>query len=307
MDWQERMNRALAWVEAHLMEEIEWERAAREASCSLFHFLRMFEVITGITAGEYVRRRRLSLAAMELASSDVNDVKIIEVALRYGYDSPDAFAKAFRKLFGCTPSEARAPGVRLRSYPPIAFTVALTGGYAMEYRIESKPAYSMTGVATRTSEQDDQSFRDLPAFWARLGRDGTLARLERLVPVGSRLGVAGVATEFDLDSGAFTYLAAIETPTNAADRAALPPGCREVGIPAATWGIFDVRGALPEAIHGALRRIFTEWVPSANWEHAPGPTLEIYPPGDERAPDYRCEVWIPLQRPARQERKEHSE
>ncbi|HVA92588.1 MAG TPA: AraC family transcriptional regulator [Chloroflexota bacterium] len=106
MDWQDRMNRTIAWIEQHLREEIEWEDAAREANCSLFHFLRMFEVITGLTAGDYARRRRLSLAAMELASGDA---KIIDLALCYGYDSPDAFAKAFRKLFGCTPTEARRP------------------------------------------------------------------------------------------------------------------------------------------------------------------------------------------------------
>ena len=98
----------------------------------------MFEVITGLTAGEYVRRRRLSLAAMELASGDA---KIIDVALRYGYDSPDAFAKAFRKMFGCTPTEARRPGARLRSYPPITFSITLKGAHAMEYRIETKPAF----------------------------------------------------------------------------------------------------------------------------------------------------------------------
>ena len=113
MDWQERMNRAIAWIECHLTEEIHWEEVAREAHCSPFHFLRMFEVITGITTGEYVRRRRLSLAAMELASGDA---KVIDVALGYGYDSPDAFATAFRKMFGCTPTEARQQGIRLRSY-----------------------------------------------------------------------------------------------------------------------------------------------------------------------------------------------
>jgi len=122
MDWQERMNRAIAWIEQHLLEEVEWDGAAREAACSLFHFLRMFEVITGVTAGEYVRRRRLSLAALELASGDA---RIIDVALRSGYDSPDAFAKAFRKLFGCTPTEERRPGARLRSSPPIAFSAPL--------------------------------------------------------------------------------------------------------------------------------------------------------------------------------------
>lgn len=289
MDWQDRMNRAIAWIESHLTEEVAWEEAARVADCSLFHFLRMFEVITGLTAGEYVRRRRLSLAAMELASGDD---RIIDIALRYGYDSPDAFARAFRKLFGCTPTEARRPGVRLRSYPPIAFSITLTGAHAMDYRIETKPAFRLTGIPLRTTAQEGRSFQEIPALWGRCAQDGTLARLETLVPPGSSIGVAGVCAEFDMPSGEFTYFIAVETP---ADRAVLPDGCRDIPVPAATWGIFESRGPLPEAIQDVTRRIFGEWFPSSGWEHADGPELEIYSPGDTRAADYYCEVWIPLQ------------
>jgi AraC family transcriptional regulator len=293
MEWQERMNRALAWIERHLTEEIEWDEAAREAHCSLFHFLRMFEVITGLTAGEYVRRRRLSLAALELAAGEA---RVIDVALRYGYDSPDAFAKAFRKMFGCTPTEARRPGVRLRSYPPITFSITLTGGHAMDYRIETKPAFQLTGVPLRTTTKDGQSFREIPALWQRCSTDGTIARLAALVPPGSAIGVAGVCAEFDMPSGAFTYFIAVETP---ADRAALPAGCRDIPVPAATWGIFEARGPLPASIQEVTRRIFGEWFPSSGWEHAEGPELEIYSPGDPQAADYYSEVWIPLQKPAR--------
>lgn len=293
MDWQERMNRAIAWIEDHLTEEIEWDEAAREAHCSLFHFLRMFEVITGLTAGEYVRRRRLSLAAMELASGDA---KVIDVALRYRYDSPDAFAKAFRKLFGCTPSAARHPGIRLRSYPPIAFSITLKGAHAMEYRIETKPAFQLTGVSIRTTTQDGRSFQEIPALWTQSMNDGRFATLRALVPVGSAIGVAGVCAEFDMPSGAFTYLIAIETP---ADRAALPTGCRDIAVPAGTWGIFEARGPLPSSIQEVTQRIFGEWFPSSGWEHADAPELEIYSSGDNQAADFYCEVWMPLQKPVR--------
>lgn len=287
MDWQDRMNRAIAWIERHLTEEIEWEDAAREASCSLFHFLRMFEVITGVTAGEYVRRRRLSLAAMELV---VNDVRIIDVALRYGYDSPDAFAKDFRKQFGCTPSEARKPGVRLHSYPPITFTISLTGGHAMEYRIETKPAFQLTGAPLRTTKEEGKDLREIPAFWDQSMENGTFAKLVALVRPDSLISVAGVVTEYDAENGAFTYFIAIESPI---DRTALPPGCRDVAIPAATWGIFEARGALPDAIQEQMKRVFNEWFPTSNWEHAGGPALEIYPPGDTTSADYRSEIWFP--------------
>lgn len=295
MDWQERMNRAITWIERHLDEGIEWEEAAREAHCSLFHFLRMFEVITGLTAGEYVRRRRLSLAALELASGDA---RIIDVALRYGYDSPDAFAKAFRKLFGCTPTEARRPGARLRAYPPITFSITLKGAHAMEYRIESKPAFSLTGVSIRTSSKDKEgtSFKEVPALWERSMQDGSFAKLRALIPPGSAIGVAGVCAEFDMESGDFSYFIAIETP---GDRSGLPANCRDIAVPAATWGIFESHGPIPEAIQEVIQRIFGEWFPSSGWEHAEGPELEIYSPGNNRATDYYSEVWVPLQKPAR--------
>jgi AraC family transcriptional regulator len=292
MDWQDRMNRAIAWIEQRLTDEIEWEEAAREANCSLFHFLRMFEVITGMTASDYVRRRRLSLAAMDLAAGDA---KIIDIALRYGYDSPDAFTKAFRKLFGCTPTEARRPGARLRSYPPIAFSIVLKGDHAMEYRIETKPALRLTGLPLRTTCNDGRNFREIPAFWERNLTDGTVARLEEFAPPGSAIGVAGVCAEFDLEREAFTYFIAIETP---ADRSALPASCRDFAVPTATWGIFESRGPLPEAMQGLIQRIYNEWFPSSGWEHADGPELEIYSNGNTQAADYYSEIWIPLRRPA---------
>jgi AraC family transcriptional regulator len=291
MDWQDRMNQAITWIEEHLTEEFQWEDAARAASCSPFHFLRMFEVITGMTAGDYVRRRRLSQAALELAAGDA---KVIDLALRYGYDSPDSFAKAFRKLFGCTPTEARRPGVRLRSYPPIAFTISLKGAHAMEYRIVQKPAFQLTGVPLDTTTKDGQCFREIPAHWDRCMHDGSFQKLVELIPPKTDIGVAGVNGVPDLDTGAFTYFVAIETP---ADRAGLPPNCRDVAVPAATWGVFEARGALPKAQQEIMQRIYGEWFPTAGWEHAPAPELEIYPPGNPQSPDYVSEIWIPLQKP----------
>jgi AraC family transcriptional regulator len=252
----------------------------------------MFEVITGITAGDYARRRRLSLAAMELASGDA---KVIDLALRYGYDSPDAFAKAFRKLFGCTPSEARQPGVRLRSYLPITFSISLKGAQAMEYRIETKPAFSLTGVAIRTTSKEGQAMQEIPAHWGRCMADGTFAKLLALVPAGSAIGVAGVSAEPDMVNQEFTYFIAVETP---ADRSALPANSRDVAVPAATWGVFESRGPIPEALQGVMQRIFGEWFPTSGWEHAEAPELEIYSPGDIRAADYYSEIWIPLKKAA---------
>jgi AraC family transcriptional regulator len=292
MDWQDRMNRAIAWIEANLTEEIIWDSVAREAACSTFHFLRMFEVITGLTPGEYVRRRRLSRAAMDLAAGDT---KVIDLALRYGYDSPDAFARAFRKLFGCTPSEARQPGARLRSYPPITFSITIRGDEAMNYRIETKPSFSLTGLPLRTTTRDGANSHEITAFWDRCFQDGSFASLASLVPVGSAIGVAGAIAEFDAKGEDFTYLIAVETP---ADRAELPDGIRDLAVPAAIWAVFESRGPIPDAIQQTFKRIFGEWFPSSSWEHAEGPELEIYPPGDTHDPNYYSEVWIPVKKAA---------
>jgi AraC family transcriptional regulator len=229
---------------------------------------------------------------MELAAGDA---RIIDLALRYGYDSPDAFAKAFRKLFGCTPTDARRPGARLRSYPPISFSITLRGDEAMNYRIETKSSFSLTGLPLHTTTRDGANSHEITAFWDRCFQDGSFARLASLVPGNSAIGVAGVIAEFDAKGEDFTYLIAIETP---ADRSALPEGSRDLPVPAATWAVFESRGPLPGSIQNTFMRIFSEWFPSSSWEHAEGPELEIYSQGDTHDPNYYSEVWIPVKKAA---------
>ena len=165
----------------------------------------------------------------------------------------------------------------------------------MEYRIETRPAFRMTGLPLRTTWRDGQNLRDIPALWDRCHDDGTFAALAALVPPGSDVGVAGVVAEFDMKEEEFSYFIAVETP---ADRAALPAGCRDVPMPAATWGIFEAHGPVPEALPKTMQRIFNEWFPSSGWEHAEGPQLEVYPGPNILDADYRCEIWFPLQKPA---------
>jgi AraC family transcriptional regulator len=291
MDWQDRFNAALDYIENNLEGEIEWRDAAAEANCSTFHFLRMFEVIAGVGAGEYVRRRRLSLAALSLTSGRA---KVIEAAVRAGYDSPDAFSRAFRREFGANPSDARQPGTVLKTWPRLVFTVVLKGDTPMNYRIEHHEQITMIGLPLRTNTVDGKNTMDIPAFWRKVKEDGTMDALCRAMPTGSKLGMLGVcADDYDEKTKEFTYLVAIESPAN---RSKLPQGCREIKAPAGTWAIFESTGPMPTSIQKVWKRIFQEWFPTSGYEHGPGPQLEVYPEGDSSSPDYYCEVWIPVKK-----------
>jgi len=136
------MGLALAYVEDNLTSEINQDVLARIACCSAYNFYRMFSFITDISLTEYIRRRRLTLAAIELQNGDV---KVIDLALKYGYDSPVSFTRAFQALHGVTPTEARAGGVTLKAYPRISFQISIKGEKEMDYRIENKEAFQVFG------------------------------------------------------------------------------------------------------------------------------------------------------------------
>ena len=145
MDWITGMQKAIDYIEEHLTEPIDYEIVAARSFSSSYHFQRVFSILCGFTIGEYIRNRRLSLAGQELASSDV---KVIDVALKYGYESPDGFTKAFQKFHGILPSEARAKGGNLKSFSRLVLNISLEGGSVMNYRIEEKPEMVLTGYTT---------------------------------------------------------------------------------------------------------------------------------------------------------------
>ena len=148
MDWITGMQKAIDYIEAHLTEEIDYEKVAAESFSSSYHFQRVFSILCGYTLGEYIRLRRLSLAGAALASGKE---KVIDIALKYGYDSPDSFAKAFQKFHGMPPSEARAKGKMLKSFSRLSIKISLEGGSTMNYRIEEKDEMILTGYKRRFS------------------------------------------------------------------------------------------------------------------------------------------------------------
>lgn len=288
MEWLERMNKALQYMEDNISSEISIEEAARIACCSSYHFQRMFSFITGVTLAEYIRHRRLTMAALELQSGSE---KIIDLALKYGYESPDAFTRAFQKLHGVTPSAAREPGVKLKAYPRISFQISVKGDKDMDYRIVDKPAFKVIGKGIRVSVKDGENIRRIPEFWWECYQSGFSTELEKMADKDAVTGESklGVCIEQGPEPDEFTYFIGIEN-----TKGAIPDGFTEKDIPAATWVIFESVGSMPDAIQNLNKRIYSEWFPTTGYERAGEFDMEVYPPGDADDENYRCEVWIPI-------------
>ena len=285
MEWLNRMTDAIDFIEEHLTEPIAMEDIARRAYASSFHFQRTFHVLTGVTVAEYMRKRRLTLAAQELCTSPT--LKVVDVALKYGYESPESFTKAFRKVHGLTPSDARTLGVPLKAFPRLSFHLSLKGDQDMDYRIIHRDRFAVTGKRLRVSTQDGENFRRIPQFWETSYADGTVAALRALRPDGVLLGIC---LTNDHDHEEMTYAIAVEGTFEGPEHA----GWTTAEIPAATWAAFPSIGRLPDAIQHVWTRIFEEWFPATGYQHAGGPELEVLPAGDDLATSYQCEVWVPV-------------
>lgn len=276
MEWIDRLNRAMDYVESHL-EEPDWQEAAGIACCSPYHFQRMFALLAGVSLSEYVRRRRMSRAAADLQSGE----RILDVALNYGYSSPTAFNRAFHAVHGLPPSQAKKPGVRLKSYPPLRFAITVQGVEEMEYRIETRDAFRIVGVSAPLGQDMEENFRNVPQLWGRAAADGTIPRLAALMD-GEPRGLLGVCG--GKDNSRYFIAAASSAP--AAD------GLEEYTVPALTWAVFPGGGDSAEAIQRLQRRVVMEWLPTSGYEYAEGPDVEVY-----LNPECtRFEVWIPVVR-----------
>ncbi len=278
MEWFERLNDAMAWIEAHLTEEMDYQRLGEIACCSSFHFQRMFTYLAGIPLSEYVRRRRMSLAAVDLQSGQE---RVADVAAKYGYQSPTAFNRAFQSVHGVSPSAVRGGGVAVKSYPPLTFHLTLTGGEELQYRIEDKGAFQIAGVSAPLHQDIEQNFQVVPSMWQKAVEDGTLERLAGLMETPGVLGLSVCG-----DGEAWRYFIAV-----ASSRPA--EGLEAYTVPAATWAIFPGSGT-NQSVQELERRIVTEWLPSSGYEYADAPDIEVYLNPDPQNAQY--EVWIPVRK-----------
>lgn len=285
----ERLNEAMEYVEHRLDGPIDVAEAARIAMTSEYHLRRMFSALAGIPLSEYIRRRRLTVAGAEVLAGERT---LLDVAVRYGYASGEAFARAFRAVHGVGPGEARRTGAALRSQPRMSFRLVVEGTSSMRYRIVEKEEFRVVGRKARVPLVHEGVNPAIATFIRSLGKE-TVERIkalsdqepEGIVQVSDDLA-DGRAEGTELDY----YHGVVSSAPVPEDMDALP-------VAAGTWAVFDSSGAFPQTLQYLWRDVFTEWFPSNPYRSRPGPEiLRVHVSPDGARAD--AQLWIPVERTA---------
>lgn len=291
MDWISGLQRAIDYVEEHITEPIDYEEVAKCAYSSSFHFQRVFSTICGYSLGDYIRFRRLSLAGSELARGDV---KVIDTALKYGYDTPESFSRAFMRFHGAAPSQAKR-GANLRSFSRLSVKLILSGGNKMDYRIERKEAFEVVLRKKRFPKQHEITTREISKFWGECQSDGTINAICKYIHpnnifdkciVGISFGAETASTDEDFPYGIGAHYSGenISEDFLTVEK-----------IPAHTYAVFKCTGVMPDAFQKVYKYICTEFFPASEYQPC-GVEIEAYPSTDVQNPDYTCEIWIAVEK-----------
>lgn len=299
MDWQKCMSQALEYIEDNLSDEIDYSVAAQFMSCSVWEFRRIFSFMAQIPLSEYIRRRRLTLAAADIQNGE----KIIDIDLRYGYDSQAAFSRAFSQLHKTTPSTARDEGVMLKSFPRLTFKFILQGVESMDYKIEKKEAFDVIGFKRHMTEENNAHFHAIGQFWSDFHSQKWWETLRKYAkypngndPNGTSLkacyAYAVTQQEYDANVRQDSFFYAIGAVYNGKDYS---EDCNKysdkleiIHIPASTYAIF----VMPpdDEIGNFTGRIFREWLPSSGYQLTGSPELELSSSKNDAI------VWIPVKK-----------
>lgn len=277
MEWIDRLNEAISYMEKHLTEEIDYGQLGRIACCSAYHFQRMFTYMAGVPLSEYLRRRKMSLAAVDLQSGE----KVVDVAVKYGYGSPTAFNRAFQSIHGIAPSAVKEEGVTVKTFPPIVFKITVKGVEEMNYRIETKEPFRIVGISQPLDQEIEKNFSVVPQMWGTAAADGTMQKLAGLMD-SQPMGLLGVSACGEQEQ--WRYFIAV---ASTRDRGEF----EEYIVPGATWAVFPGEGT-NLSIQELERRVVTEWLPTSGYEYGSAPDVEVYLNPDPQ--NAKFEVWIPV-------------
>lgn len=276
MEWIQSLTTAIDYIEDNLLnEQLTVDEIASNIYFSSFHFQRVFSILTGMSVGDYIRNRRLSLAGSELSHAKL---RIIDIAYKYGYDTPESFSKAFKRFHGITPIEAVKGGAQLKSFGRLVIKMKLEGGQIMDYRIEKMNSFYVLADVRKFNDHD--SFKTVPQFWGEYFKQGK----QKIVcgEFGLCIGTTN-NNQFDYGIGA-----------RADKDAKVPNGFVKLEIPSYTWAIFKCVGPMPDAIQNMWKRIYTEFLPGSGYEMIPDYNIEYYPSDKTADKDYVSEIWIPV-------------
>lgn len=290
MDWLDKMNGAIDYIETNLTSEISFEKIARIAGCSSFHFQRLFSFITDIPISEYIRRRRMTLAAYELQNSDI---KIIDLAMKYGYTSPNSFTRAFQTMHGVTPSMARETDIQLKAYPRISFDIAIQGNTPMDYKIVNADSFKLFGSSIKVSFAQGKGYEDIEVFIKNSWVNGLRERIREAAGYGvesmDNNKLLGIALHSFQEDGTYRFMLTAEYPTEGVGEE-----FEVLSIPKATWAVFSKTCKEDEELD-TITRI---WKRLPEWFQSTGYELKVNIPEFEKCyrtkDGYMAEVWVPI-------------
>lgn len=284
MDWTTYISEAINYIEENITEELTISSIAKKAMISPFYFQKGFAMLCGFTVGDYIKKRRLTLAGSELISTNN---KIIDIALKYGYDSPDSFTKAFTRFHGATPSSVRKKEAMIKSFAPLKLKLTLKGGYTMDYKIVEKNEFTVIGVSKIFKYETATT--EIPKFWREYCESGKCDVV---------CSTYGISIDEDMSGNEFEYVIGDNYQTNQR----IPTDFITKTIPKHTWAIFPCTGPSRQTLPEVHQKIFSEWLPTCkDYEIAAGYNIEMYSDPTEyengvEDKTYYGEIWIPVKK-----------
>ncbi|MDU1909647.1 effector binding domain-containing protein [Fusobacterium sp.] len=276
MEWIERLNKAVEYIEMNLEDKIDYAEASKIACCSVYHFQRMFSYIAGVTLGEYIRRRKMTKAAFELQRSDI---KILELSVKYGYDSPTSFSRAFQSIHKISPSATRNKNIILKTYPKLIFSLSIKGEEELEYYITEKNSFDILGIGKKIEFNMEENFLSIPKFW---NENIENEKIKKILEYNKRdRNILGVSLY--KNNEIWYYIAVLSDYKNI-------DGMENHKINESMWAVFKCMQPFSENLQKIYRRFYTEWLPYSGYTYGEIADIEIYPDNDEKS----MEVWFSI-------------
>lgn len=285
MDCIQSIQKAIDYMEEHILEDINYEDVAKNVYMSNYHFHRLFSMISGITANEYIRNRKLSMAGQELIMSHK---KVIDTAMKYGYTSPESFSKAFSRFHGVTPIMAKRSGAKLKSFNRLVIKIKLEGGTVMKYKIVEKEEFKLLAKvkAFRNESISEVGNTEIPDFWEQCREQRVFNVLSKHTKIHD---VYGLCAPISKESAYFDYGIAMKY-----DGGDIPEGYKLWHVKPALWAVFECIGDDEKCIGETWDRIFKEFLPSSDYNMLDDTDFELY--SENNNSDCFCEIWIPVEK-----------